>query len=465
MKKSFIIAIITAFVLQAAAQSQTVHSLSDSKGGQRVLAYFDAFNTGDEQKLRVFFTENIAEASLQQRPVEPRLDFHRQVKRDIQTVEIKTIVSVTPVEIKLLALSANGGWVSYIFRIEDQPAQKIVGLTIEPTDPPAAGAKAAYPSPATSAEFLSTTAKYFDDLANADTFSGVVLIAKDDKPVFSKAYGMASKEYGVANRVDTKFNLGSINKIFTRAAIGQLVRQGKLSFDDTLGKFLPDYPNRDAAAKITIRHLVTMRSGIGDFTTEKFFASSKDRFRNNADFIPLFADKALDFEPGTKEQYSNGGYILLGAIIEKISGKSYYDFVRENVFKSAGMADTDSYEVDKMPANSATGYMQAGAKTRVNNLFMRPARGSAAGGGYSTAEDLLKFSVALKGGKLFVPDNDGFPPKDPTFGIAGGSEGVNAAFIVNARSGYTIIVLSNYDPPSAEQPGKQLVDWLKQVRQ
>jgi CubicO group peptidase (beta-lactamase class C family) len=394
------------------------------------------------------------------------MGFHKQVKSNFQTVEIQKLVSATGTEIKLLARSVNGEWISYVFTIEDQPAQKIVGMMIEPVDPPTTEAKTSYPAPVTSAEFLKTAEKYFDDLVKTYAFSGVVLVAKDDKPVFSRAYGLASKEHGLANRPDTKFNLGSINKTFTRVAIGQLVQQGKISFDDKLGKYLPDYPNRDAAEKVTIRHLITMKSGIGDFFGEKFDSASKDRFRNNSDFIPLFADKPLAFEPGTKDQYSNGGYILLGAIIEKVSGKSYYDYVRDNIFKPAGMADTDSYESEKMPPNTASGYTNRGGKGgRVNNIFTRPARGSAAGGGYSTAEDLLKFSIALKSGKLTIPDDNGLPRKDAGWGIAGGADGINGVFMVNAQSGYTIIVLSNYDPPAAEQSGKQLRDWLKQIQQ
>jgi CubicO group peptidase (beta-lactamase class C family) len=464
MKYALIIAIILITSLAVFAQGNSL--LPDTKGAQRVLAYFSAFNSNDETRLRNFFTENITAESLKQRPVEPRMEFHKQVKSNFQTVEIQSLVSATGTEIKLLARSVNGGWISYVFTIEDQPAQKIVGMMIEPVDPPESASKVSYPAPATNAEFLKTAEKYFEDLVKTDAFSGVVLVAKDDKPVFSRAYGPASKEYGLSNRVDTKFNLGSINKMFTRIAIGQLVREGKISFDDKLGKYLPDYPNRDAAEKVTVRHLITMKSGIGDFFGEKFDSASKDRFRNNADFIPLFADKPLAFEPGTKDQYSNGGYILLGAIIEKVSGKSYYDYVRDNIFKPAGMAETDSYESEKMPPNTASGYTtRRGSGGRVNNIFTRPARGSAAGGGYSTAEDLLKFSIALKTGKLTIPDDNGQPRKDSGLGIAGGSDGINGVFMVNAQSGYTIIVLSNYDPPAAEQSGQQLRDWLKQIQQ
>lgn len=462
MKYILIIAILITAVWPTMAQT---HSLPNTKGGQRVEAYFNAFNSGDDQKLRSFFIENITEESLKQRPVEPRMEFHKQVKGNFQALEIRKVVSATDTEIHLLARSVNGGWLAYVFTIEDQPARKIVRLTLEPVDPPASESKTSYPAPATFAEFLKTAEKYLDDLAKTDAFSGVVLVAKDDKPVFSRSYGLASREHDLPNRPDTKFNLGSINKTFTRVAIGQLVKQGKISFDDKLGKYLPDYPNRDAAEKVTVRHLVTMKSGIGDFTGDKYFATAKDRFRTNADFIPLFADTPLAFEPGTRDMYSNGGYILLGAIIEKVTGKSYYDYVRENIFKPAGMLDTDSYETDRMPVNTASGYTRSATQNRVNNIFTRPARGCAAGGGYSTAADLLKFSVAVKSGKLIIPDNDGLPPKETTFGIAGGAEGINAIFMVNAQTGYTVIVLSNYDPPAAEQSGKQLRDWLKQIQQ
>ena len=174
----------------------------------------------------------------------------------------------------------------------------------------------------------------------------------------------------------------------------------------------------------------------------------------------------MAFEPGTNEQYSNGGYILLGAIIEKVTGKSYYDYVRENIFKVAGMTNTDSYETDKMPVNTANGYTKRNPKNElINNVNSRPFRGSAAGGGYSTAEDLLKFSLALKSGKLSVPDDDGNPRKDSGLGIAGGADGINALLIINGQTGYTIIVLSNYDPPSAEKVGTQIRDWTKQIKE
>ncbi len=449
-------------------QSPDLSELSEMEGGRRVLEYFKAFNSGDEQKLKEFFLNNLSTEALERRGVEPRLEFHKQVRADFQTLEIKDLVSVKiedVVDISLLVQGRTGGWLAYTFTFETASPQKLLGWQIEPTEAPQGNKKPSYENPKTKAEFLSTVEKYLSDLVAEDKFSGVVLVAQDDKPIFSKAYGEADKEKKLPNNLDTKFNLGSINKMFTRVAIGQLVQQGKISFEDKLGKFLPDYPNTKAAEKVTIRHLITMKSGIGDFFGEKFFSTSKDKFRQNSDYIPFFADQPLAFEPGTKEQYSNGGYVLLGAIIEKVTGQSYYDYVRENIFKPAEMTNTDSFETDQTPPNTANGYFKQNQPAWTNNINTRPARGSSAGGGYSNANDLLKFSVALKSGKLTIPDDEGKPRKDSNLGMAGGSIGINALFLMNKQSGYTIIVLSNYDPPSAERTGGQIRDWLRQIKE
>ncbi|NJM53191.1 MAG: beta-lactamase family protein [Blastocatellia bacterium] len=181
----------------------------------------------------------------------------------------------------------------------------------------------------------------------------------------------------------------------------------------------------------------------------------KGKIRSTKDHFPLFADQPLAFEPGTKNQYSNGGYVLLGAIIEKISGQSYYDYVQKNIFDPLGMKDTKFFEFDEKVANLAEGYtsMDAEKGKRRNNLDTRPAKGSSAGGGYSTAKDLLKFSLGLQTGKIELPEGtptrktpDG---KFAALGIGGGSPGINTALEI--QNGYTIIILSNYDSPSAEK--------------
>ncbi len=438
--------------------------LSRSASGKRALAYFTAFNSGEDARLASFFAENTDAEALKRRPVEPRVAFHKQVRDDFKKLEIKKVVEVTSENIKVFAQSPLGTWASITFEIEGS-AGKFAGVMVEKMDAPKEG-ELAPKAPAKLAELNPAIDGLFTDLAKKDQFSGVVLIAKDDKPIFAKAWGMADAAKEIDNKIDTRFNLGSINKIFTRIAIGQLVSQGKLSFSDKLIKVLPDYPNRSVAVKITIGQLITMSSGMGDFFNAKFDAADKSTIRSQKDYLQFFVNDALEFEPGTDRRYSNAGYLVLGMVIEELSGKTYYDYVRENVFKPAGMTSTDSYAMDELPANTAVGYASQAPGKRTPNVSEQPARGSSAGGGYSTAEDMLRFANALKTRKLVVPNDDGtFPTSLTDVGIAGGSPGVNAIFITNGTTGYTVIVLSNFDPPSAEKPGELVRDWLKQLKQ
>ena len=153
-----------------------------------------------------------------------------------------------------------------------------------------------------------------------------------------------------------------------------------------------------------------MTSGIGDFFGEKYDATPKDRIRDLADYLPLFAAEPLLFEPGTDNRYSNGGYVVLGLIVEKASGMSYFDYVRENIYEPAGMENTDHLMADMPAENVASGYTrnwdgkEHPNEPRRNNIYTRPARGSSAGGGYSTADDLLKLVLALKADRLSAPE-------------------------------------------------------------
>jgi len=312
-----------------------------------------------------------------------------------------------------------------------------------------------------------------------DKFSGAVLVARDGQSLFKKAYGLANKENSTANNVDTRFDLGSMNKMFTAVAIAQLVERGKLSFTDTVGKVLPDYPNKNVADKVTVHHLLTHTSGMGSYFNDKFRAKLNE-LRTVSDYLPLFVDEPLAFEPGSNWQYSNSGFVLLGLIVEKVSGQSYFDYVKENIFKPAGMTNTDSYERDKAVSNLAIGYTKAGEDgrldpeaTRRSNSAMRPAKGSPAGGGYSTVEDLLKFSLALRHYKLLSQKSTelittgkvemgpagsgrkygyGFGEDNSNgrriIGHNGGGPGIGANLDIFTESDYTVVVLGNYDPPA-----------------
>jgi CubicO group peptidase (beta-lactamase class C family) len=458
------------FVLFVSANYAFTQQVQTGKSNDLVEKYITAFN-GGEETMRAFLTENISQASLEQRPVEARLSMYRQMHANMEELTLKQIQGATAASISALMHTKKDEWFLFTFELEPEPPHKIVGIRIEDTDAP----ESAYATKTTEIEALKTIVQLLSEQSKNDLFSGSVLIAAKNKPILKRSFGMANKEFKFKNTPETKFNLGSINKIFTQIAIGQLYEQGKLSFNDPIIKFLPDYPNKTAAEKVTIRHLLDMSSGVGDFFGEKFESTPKDRFRAIGDFLPMFAGDSLKFEPGTQRQYSNGGFIVLGAIIEKASGQSYYDYVKEHIFKCAGMSNTDSYEADIPVPNLAEGYTRASSNQPWRkNIYTRPARGSSAGGGYSTVEGLLKFTIALER-KMFFKNAEtwntlrnqpsGQGNQQPGgMGIFGGAPGINSGIETNIGNGYTAIVMSNYDPPAAENILKKIRGILKRVK-
>ena len=452
---------LTVFFVLCASWTAFAQVDDDYPHKQTVLAYIEAFNSGDEGKMAAFFTANLAESSLQQRPMAERLERYRSMHGERKSLTLRGIaqveMSAEQQSVTAVMRAANGDTVTVTFTFDPQPPNKLISLGVQlggPEDgPPPPDAKAT--APITEEAFKRQLAVYLEEASKRDEFSGVVLIARKGVPVFQHAYGYADKPAKLANQIDTKFNIGSINKAFTRLCIEQLVAAGKLSMDDTIAKILPDYPNKDAAQKVTVRQLLNMTSGIGDFFNERYDATPKEKLRTLADYLPLFADKPLLFTPGTGQAYSNGGYVVLGLIIEKLSGESYYDYVKQHIFAPAGMADTDYYFTDQKVANRAQGYTKkepAGPEW-ANNNRSRPARGSSAGGGYSTAPDLVRFASALASGKL--------KSANAGLGIAGGAPGTNAALESDPLKGLTIVVLSNYDPPSAERVARQIREWMR----
>ncbi len=247
-------------------------------------------------------------------------------------------------------------------------------------------------------EAVALTAQRVDDLAKQDLFAGVVLVARGDKVILEHAAGYSDREEKRAITLDAQFRIGSMNKMFTSVAILQLADQGNLSLDDTVGKYIPGYPAKDVATKVKIRHLLTHSGGTGDIFGEEF-AKKRLELKTLDDYYRLYGARELDQEPGTSFRYSNYGYILLGLIIEKASGMSYYDYVREKIFAPAGMSATDSLPESESVPRRSVGYMRLDEQWRPNADTL-PWRGTSAGGGYSTARDLLRFALALQSGKL-----------------------------------------------------------------
>jgi CubicO group peptidase (beta-lactamase class C family) len=316
---------------------------------------------------------------------------------------------------------------------------------------------------------------YLNSLAAENKLSGAVLVAKDGVTVASKAAGIANKATGATINLNTKFNLGSMNKMFTAVAIAQLAQAGRLSFNDPISKHLPDYPNKEVADKVTIHHLLTHTSGMGMYWNEKFMAQ-REKLLTVAAHLPLFSSDPLLFLPGEKFQYSNSGYMVLGAIIEKISGQDYYSYVQEHIYKPAGMTDTGFYEPGKEIPNLAIGYSKMSPDGKQleeakDNTNTREVKGGPAGGGYSTVVDLVKFHMALRSYKLLNEEytnivitgkvESGGPIGRYAYGFGdkvfggkhivghnGGAPGIAANFEMYPALGYTSVMLMNSDPPA-----------------
>jgi CubicO group peptidase (beta-lactamase class C family) len=255
---------------------------------------------------------------------------------------------------------------------------------------------------------------------------------------------MADREAGRPNDLETAFNLGSINKLFTQIAIRQLAAAGKLSVDSTLARAWPDYPNQDVARRVTIRQILEHRSGIQGNIFGAPPGKTRHDVRSLADYFELLERQPLQFEPGSRQQYSNAGYIVLGLLVERLSGENYHDYVQRHIYAPAGMTRTGSWPVDSLPSNTAFGYA-GDAWPRTRNTALLPGRGSSAGGGYSTAHDLLRLLNALRENK--IPN----APPAGMVGVAGGAPGLNAVMEGDLPGGYDVIVMANLDPPAAQR--------------
>ncbi len=331
----------------------------------------------------------------------------------------------------------------------------------------------------------------FDELEEKKIFSGNVGITKNDELIFNRSLGEADMRYHVPNNGDTKFNLGSMNKIFTAVAILQLYEQKKLDLLDKVAKFLPEFPNGD---KITIHHLLSHTSGLGSFWNQKFEEKFKS-IRSIDDYMDLFIGESLLFQPGERFEYSNAGFIVLGKIIEVITGKSYDEYVQKHIYDKAGMQNTFCYEIDRTVPNLAMGYTHGTDIDNfcldhyINNFLIIPVKGSSAGGGYSTIEDLVSFAKALKKGDLISQHSldmmqeptiaegieflraegygygcqTGIIGKNKFYGHGGGAPGIATMLMIFPDIDVVVAILANWDPLYEVFAEQQILTIIKKM--
>jgi D-alanyl-D-alanine carboxypeptidase len=292
---------------------------------------------------------------------------------------------------------ANGGYSESILDLASADPPIVKGISGHPVSAP----RDLVPAAADDQDLATQVQAHVADLGSKNVFSGAILIAHNGMTVMDQAWGMANTHEQIANTTDTQFCMGSMNKMFTAVAVLQLVQQGKLSLDAPIGNYWHDYPNRDLASRVTIRQLLSHTGGTGDIFTPEYEAHRLET-RSLADYITLFGKRPVRFGPGTRMEYSNYGFILLGRLIELISGDTYESYVQKHVYAPAGMEHTDSRpEADRVQGR-ATGYTREPGGFAPNTSTL-PWSCTSAGGGYSTVGDLLLFANALQSGKLLDP--------------------------------------------------------------
>ena len=434
-------------------------AVPDTAPGKAVAAWLAAFNSGDPALIRAF------NEAYQPSPPVPE---GNQFLRRTGGFSLVRIEKSEPSSIVALIQEKNSDTIArFEVSLNSEQPPKIAGFSLEAVPRPA---DLAIPRMKEEDALAALTARA-EALAKNDQFSGAVLVARNGKILLQKAWGRADRATGAPVTLDTQFRLGSMNKMFTSVATLQLVEAGKLSLDDPLSKHCPDYPNQELASKVTVRHLLTHTGGTGDIFGPEF-AKNRLTLREHGDYVKLYGARGLTHEPGAEFRYSNYGFLLLGALIEKVSGMSYYDYVQAKIFQPVGMTSTASLsEADKVPSR-ATGYM-GGEGGWVPNTDTLPWRGTSAGGGYSTVGDLLRFAQALESGKLIskkmlaeatTPYREdygyGFEIEGEgalrSYGHGGGAPGMNGDLRIYPQLGYVLVSLTNLDPPAASR----LVDYF-----
>ncbi len=462
----FTLALVTAAGLPGGAQSP--------QATQRANAYVRALSSGLPEQFEAMANENFT-PELLAKTKDQRARMLERVYNDFGPMTIATEAAISPTHVDL-GMKSDKNAMPVTIGMDFEPAApfRIAGVTIRVGGPAAGGPGAGgrggpppLPPPPVnggmSGEGIAgPLGGYLSTLANAGDFAGVVLLAKDGQRVFERAYGTADHQRNTPMTPDLRFNVASIGKAFTKAAIGQLIQAGTLKPTDTLGALLPDYPIADAKPA-TIDQLLHFQVGIADFFSAAFDSAPKSRFQSNHDYYLFVAPQPISFKPGERTVYCNGCYVVLGEIVAKVSGMSYERYVEQHVFAKAGMQTAGflAYGDPKV----APGYTRTSPGAPLTPAIDRHGHhGSAAGGAYATAGDLLAFDNALRTHVLLDatttawyfdnPADETLPRARDPLGIAGGAPGANASLESNGT--WTVVTLGNLDPPNAVRVGTTL---------
>jgi len=447
----------------AATLTATAAPASETPVLQVFQQWLDAFNSGDSARITAFWQKYGSNGA------KDRVAGDLRLRTMTGGMTIDRIKEDTEKHLVVLVKEKRGVYSESTMDLASVNPPVVAGMMGHPVPPPEGSG-----SPVASDDQLAgRVQEHVAAMKGTEAFSGAVLIADKGKIVVDQAWGMADESKHIGNTVDTQFCIGSMNKMFTAVGILQLVGQGKLSLDKPLITYWPDYPNRDLAGRVTIRELLNHSGGTGDIFTPEYEAH-REETKTLADYVKLFGSRPVAFEPGSRMEYSNYGFILLGRVIELVSGEPYQRYVEEHIYQPAGMMHTDSRPKTEYVSGRAVGYT-AGQSGLVPNTDGMPWSGTSAGGGYSTVRDLFLFAEALQSGKLLSPEllreaTQASPKRqdygmgfyvlpDGGYGHGGGAPGINGELHILPHSGYVLVALANRDPRMATN----MVDFITSI--
>lgn len=452
----YLVAIAASVALASAALAvQSQPEIPSTPAGRFTSAWLDAFNSADLKKLEQFSA--LYDVKL---PPQVSIDIHGITGR-LKPVRVE---SSAPNEITVLMSAEHGdSFVRQKASMDPSNPMKVANVQLEPADRPPEFALPRMPR----AELNRMISEKMSRDVATDRFAGTMIVERHGKVIYRSAAGLADRTTRVPVTFDTRFRIGSANKMFTAVGVLQLVEKGEISLDAPVGEYLKDYPNQDFAKMVTVRQLLTHTGGAGNIFTPEYDAKRLE-VRTPQDYVSLFGSRAPDTSANGKNTYANYGFVLLGRILEVASGQDYYDYVQKHILSPAGMKDTGSLPEEIAVPNRSRGYTKKDGKL-VDNAGTLPYRGSPAGGGYTTAADLIRFGNALRSGKLLskVMLKQATSPQRPdgwyglgfsvggqgvtrNWGHGGGVPGMNAAFRVYPELDAVVVVLANLDPTAAD---------------
>jgi CubicO group peptidase (beta-lactamase class C family) len=470
---SLIVFVLSITLAQTTKAEKT--ALPGTKAGQLVGEWIKLCQAPDLDQMTKWQSANLSDAGAKDDPAQDRAheDFELCALNGGFRIAAVTQSNPNAISLALVGLKSNI-WLKQRLAVNGTGKLEEVSLL------PMAPVEGALPKDLSDAAIGREVNRIVAKLSGLGLFSGIVRVSRGTETIASASGGYADRAKKTPITGSTQFTLGSMGKMFTGASIGQLVDQGKMSFGDTVGKFFPDYPNSTVREKVTVGMLLSHTAGMDDFLGKRTPEMMTRGVKRAAEFMPLYEHDEPQFVPGTHWAYSNSGLALAGAIVEKVSGEDYPDYIRRHIFAAAGMTNSDPNNIPHLTTKLVTPYTKQteGAPTPDWHEAEHDI-GSPAGGAISSAGDLVRFAEALRSGKLMshptfeemrTPSDRA--PHDYKYGFAmeiedvysrtivghgGGFPGVSTHLYLVVDSPYTVVVLSNEDPPAADYVGSAVV--------